>query len=42
MKKCIVLLVALIGLSQTFQAQEDNYLWLEEIDGQKSLEFVAQ
>ncbi|WP_432411182.1 prolyl oligopeptidase family serine peptidase [Rasiella sp. SM2506] len=41
MKKYILLLVTCI-LSQTIQAQEDNYLWLEEVDGKKSLEFVAE
>ena len=40
MKKNILLLVALIGINQIIQAQEDNYLWLEEVDGQKALEFV--
>ena len=40
MKKYILLLVALIGINQFIQAQEDKYQWLEEVDGQKALEFV--
>jgi prolyl oligopeptidase len=40
MKKYILLLIALIGISQIIQAQEDKYLWLEEVDGEMALEFV--
>jgi prolyl oligopeptidase len=40
MKKYILLLVALIGINQIIQAQEDKYQWLEEVDGLKALEFV--
>ena len=29
-------------LSQGIQAQEDKYLWLEEVDGKKALEFVEK
>lgn len=27
-------------MNQITQAQEDNYLWLEEVDGKKALAFV--
>ncbi|PQJ81470.1 prolyl oligopeptidase family serine peptidase [Polaribacter glomeratus] len=40
MKNYILILVALLGITQITQAQEDNYLWLEEVDGEKALEFV--
>lgn len=39
-KKYLVLVTALIGVLQIAQAQEDEYLWLEEVDGEKALEFV--
>ncbi len=42
MKIVTVLLLALCGLFQYSQAQEDPYLWLEEVDGEKALEFVNQ
>ncbi len=42
MKKYILLIVTVISISQIIQAQEDNYLWLEEVDGQKALEFVEK
>ncbi|TXD51386.1 MULTISPECIES: prolyl oligopeptidase family serine peptidase [unclassified Polaribacter] len=40
MKKYILLLLALIGTNQILQAQDDKYIWLEEVDGKKALEFV--
>ena len=40
MKKYTLLLLALFGIVLITQAQEDKYLWLEEVDGQKALEFV--
>ena len=40
MKKYTLLLLALFGIVLTTQAQDDKYLWLEEVDGQKALEFV--
>lgn len=40
MKKYILILVLLTGIAQITQAQEDKYLWLEEIDSEKSLQFV--
>lgn len=40
MKKYYLLAAALFGILLTTQAQEDKYLWLEEIDGEKSLEYV--
>ena len=40
MKKYILLVVALFGISQIIQAQEDKYQWLEEVDGEAPLEFV--
>ncbi|WP_232829262.1 prolyl oligopeptidase family serine peptidase [Aureibaculum luteum] len=41
MKKYTLLFLALFGIVLITQAQEDKYLWLEEVDGQKALEFVA-
>ena len=29
-------------MNQLIQAQEDSYMWLEEVDGQEALEFVKQ
>ena len=40
MKKYTLLFLALLGICQIIQAQEDTYQWLEEVDGQKALEFV--
>ncbi|WP_339918342.1 prolyl oligopeptidase family serine peptidase [Yeosuana marina] len=40
MKKHTLLFIALLGICQIFQAQEDKYQWLEEVDGKKALEFV--
>jgi len=40
MKNYTLLFLVLFRLSQTIQAQEDKYLWLEEVDGQRALEFV--
>lgn len=40
MKKITLIIVTLLGISQYTTAQEDNYLWLEEVDGEKALEFV--
>lgn len=40
MKKYTLLFLALLGINQIIQAQEDKYQWLEEVDGQKALEFV--
>jgi prolyl oligopeptidase len=40
MKKYTLLFIALFGIILITQAQEDKYLWLEEVDGQKALEFV--
>jgi prolyl oligopeptidase len=40
MKKYILLIVILFGISQILQAQDDNYVWLEEVDGAAALEFV--
>ncbi len=33
--------MTLLGTTPFIQAQEDKYLWLEEVDGKKALEFVA-
>jgi prolyl oligopeptidase len=41
MKRITIIALALIGISQIIQAQEDQYLWLEEVDSEKALEFVA-
>lgn len=40
MKKYVLLLMALFGMNQIITAQQDNYQWLEEVDGKKALEFV--
>ena len=40
MKKYNLLAAALFAILLTTQAQEDKYQWLEEVDGQKALEFV--
>ena len=40
MKNYTLLFLVLFGISQIIQAQEDKYQWLEEVDGQKALEFV--
>jgi prolyl oligopeptidase len=40
MKKYTLLVLALLGINQFVQAQEDKYQWLEEVDSEKSLEFV--
>jgi len=42
MKKYTLIILALLGLSQISQAQEDPYLWLEDVDGKKALQFVEQ
>ena len=36
----MLLLITILGISQIPQAQEDPYLWLEEVDGEAALEFV--
>ena len=40
MKNYTLLFLALFGISQIITAQEDKYQWLEEVDGEKALEFV--
>ncbi len=40
MKKYILLFMALFGLNQIIEAQQDEYLWLEEVDGSNALGFV--
>ncbi|PWK17937.1 prolyl oligopeptidase family serine peptidase [Xanthomarina spongicola] len=40
MKKLNLVLMVILGISQISQAQEDKYLWLEEVDGKVALEFV--
>ena len=40
MAKYTLLLLAFFVIIQTIQAQQDKYQWLEDIDGEKSLEFV--
>lgn len=41
MTKYTLLLLTLLGISQSMQAQEDKYQWLEEVDGAKGLEYVT-
>ena len=40
MTKYTLLLLTLIGMVHPIQAQQDKYLWLEEVDGKEALEFV--
>jgi len=41
MKKTLLLIMAVFGMSQiTHAQQEDKYQWLEEVDSEKALEFV--
>ncbi len=40
MKKTFLLIIILVSNLYTMMAQEDPYLWLEEVDGKKALEFV--
>ena len=40
MTKYALLLLVLIGMVITVQAQQDKYLWLEEVDGKEALEFA--
>lgn len=40
MKTQILILLALIGIVLPIQAQQDKYLWLEEVDGKEALEFA--
>lgn len=40
MKKHILFFLLILITSLTFQAQNDPYLWLEEVDSEKALEFV--
>ncbi len=42
MKKNILLLLLIVTGCLTLHAQDDPYLWLEDIDGVKSLEFVTK
>jgi prolyl oligopeptidase len=42
MKVQTLILLALIGMVLPIQAQNDKYLWLEEVDGKKALEFVEK
>lgn len=40
MKVQTLLLLALFGIVLPIQAQQDKYLWLEEVDGKNALQFV--
>jgi prolyl oligopeptidase len=42
MKKITLLFMTTIGIAVNIHAQDDPYLWLEEVDGTKALEFVNQ
>ncbi|SRX74480.1 prolyl oligopeptidase family serine peptidase [Aequorivita antarctica] len=42
MKNYILLLLTVLGISQGIKAQEDKYLWLEEVDGKEALQFVEK
>lgn len=43
MKNILLLILALFGMNKIVNAQEaDNYLWLEEVDSEKSLNFVKE
>jgi prolyl oligopeptidase len=41
MKKQLVILTLIIAIVKMSNAQEDNYQWLEDVDSQKSMEFVG-
>ncbi len=42
MSKLKFLFMAFLSISQSIYAQEDKYLWLEEVDGEKALSFVNE
>ena len=42
MKNRILLTLLLLTNIYNLMAQEDSYLWLEEVDGKKALDFVEQ
>jgi prolyl oligopeptidase len=42
MKKVLIIATFLFSNLYTMTAQEDPYLWLEEVDGKKALEFVEK
>lgn len=42
MKKFTLLFLLLSGISHLTTAQEDKYLWLQEVVGQKALQFVEK
>ena len=42
MKKYIIVLVSVLATFSFAYAQEDPYLWLEEVDGQEALEFIEK
>ena len=42
MKKSIFFTLVILGIFGNLNAQEDPYLWLEEVDGKKALEFVKK
>lgn len=42
MRQLKLSILFVLGLSQGIQAQNDKYLWLEEVDGKKALEFVEK
>ena len=42
MKNRILLTLLLLTNIYNLMAQEDSYLWLEEVDGKKALEFVEK
>ncbi|MFK7756957.1 MAG: prolyl oligopeptidase family protein [Flavobacteriales bacterium] len=41
MKNILSLCILIIGITHTMTAQEDKFLWLEEVDSKESLEFVT-
>lgn len=41
MTKYPLIIMTILGITPTIQAQEDKYLWLEEVESEKALEFVA-
>jgi prolyl oligopeptidase len=42
MKNKIIFTLSIIAISFNMQAQEDPYIWLEEVESEKSLEFVEK
>lgn len=42
MKNFILSYLVLFGICQIAKAQKDSYLWLEEVNGEKALDFAKK